>query len=202
MELKEVQKLLEKFYEGISSLEEEAALHNFFLNENIPRELEPDRLYFESMEAGKLNMQPDADLTSDILQAITTPDQKKIKTRGVMTGLYPWIGAAAGLLLILGSYFFLSRQHPKDTYNDPELAYMEAQKILYYVSSKLNEGTQPLSLIEKAGRKTAPLSKMEVMNRSLNRLQEISSVSGQINRLQPFKQLQDPKGIISEYINK
>ena len=99
MEIKEVQKLLEKFYEGESSPREEAALRTFFLNEEVPTKLEPDRLYFETMETGKRESRPDESLTSDILQTITASDNKHSGRDPFIVRFYPWISAAAGLIL-------------------------------------------------------------------------------------------------------
>jgi len=202
MEIKKVQDLLEKFYEGKSSLEDESVLRSFFLNEEVPEELESDRLYFATMETEKKNLQPDGDLTSDILQAINDSEQSKQGKRSFITRLYPWIGAAAGLLLVLSTYFFLSLQRPKDTFDDPKLAYIEAQKVLLYVSNKLSEGTKPLYIIQETNKKTAPLRNITALDRVVNDMQLISNASGQMSRLQALEPLQDPKTIISTYIKK
>jgi hypothetical protein len=58
--------------------------------------------------------------------------------------------AAAGVLILAGTYFFfLHRAEPRDTFSDPQLAYAETMKILYNVSSKINQGTRPLNSLGK-----------------------------------------------------
>jgi hypothetical protein len=61
-------------------------------------------------------------------------------------------GIAAGIVIIIGSWLFLSRQATADTFRDPEIAYAETMKILYEVSSKMNRGAASL----------APVSKMNI----------------------------------------
>ena len=202
MEIKEIQKLLEKFYEGQSSPEEETILRTFFLNKEVPVGLEPDRLYFETMETGKRESRPEESQSSDILQAIKVSEPDLLESDSKIARFYPWISAAAGLVLVLGTYFFLSHQQPKDTYNDPQLAYMEAKKVLYYVSSTLNNGTRHLDVIQKTNQKIAPLQKMEVVNRAMNEMKKISEISDQVDKLKPLDRLQDPKNIISNYTKK
>ncbi|MEM9830682.1 MAG: HEAT repeat domain-containing protein [Bacteroidota bacterium] len=46
MEAKEIRKLLDRYYEGESTLVEEKQLHSYFAQENVPADLEADRSQF------------------------------------------------------------------------------------------------------------------------------------------------------------
>ena len=46
MELNEIKILLEKFYEGLTSLEEERILRDYFRNQSVPEELISDKDLF------------------------------------------------------------------------------------------------------------------------------------------------------------
>jgi hypothetical protein len=62
------------------------------------------------------------------------------------------------------------------TYDDPELAYLEARKTLLYVSQKLNYGTRELSGISKMNSGVDNLRNLEKLNSSLYKLKLISRI--------------------------
>ena len=60
------------------------------------------------------------------------------------------LSSAAAVLLIIASYLlFIQKDEPIDTFSDPSLAYAETVKILYSVSSKLNNGINALEPVNK-----------------------------------------------------
>jgi len=64
--------------------------------------------------------------------------------------LIPVLSAAAGLIILAGSYFFFVHEKlPEDTFSDPKIAYAETMKILMDVSTQLNHGTQSLQAVGK-----------------------------------------------------
>ena len=96
------------------------------------------------------------------------------------------LSAAAGLLILGGSYFFFVRKtEPVDTFSDPEIAYAETIKILRDVSSQLNHGAQvlePVGKINEISRKSfESLNKstriIEKNLRKLDKLQRAIKIS-------------------------
>jgi len=78
--------------------------------------------------------------------------------------------AASYLLLVGTAAFFVFRNTGNkltDTYSDPQLAYLEAEKTLMFVSEKINLGMQPLSNIEAMNTGTRPLKSLEKMEENL-----------------------------------
>lgn len=74
----DIKSLLEKYYRGNSSVEEELILSNYFLTEeDIPAEYEADRILFASMAKDKGSFTAPADLESDIISRIGKVRGKK-----------------------------------------------------------------------------------------------------------------------------
>ncbi len=128
MELSNIEKLLEKYFEGETTISEEKKLKVYFTRETVPSHLERyiDLFQYFSKESN-----------------ITATKDLKLKTS--KTFRYSWIGFAASVALIAG--IFLTKTTPSDpvdTYEDPEIALQETKKILNMVSQYMNEGKQGL----------------------------------------------------------
>jgi len=133
MELSNIEKLLEKYFEGETTISEEQELKVYFTREIVPSHLEryKDLFQFFSEES---NITATKDVTN-----ITG---KKYR--------YAWVGMAASIVLIAG--IFLSRTTPvkqADTFDDPEIALQETKKILNMVSQYMNEGAQGLVYLQE-----------------------------------------------------
>jgi hypothetical protein len=147
MNSEEIKRLLEKYYEGDSTSQEELLLKKFFSEEDVPGDLNDEKEIFMYYRQSSQIPEPSADFEDRIVSAINAEDGDivRIKRRRLYVTLS---GIAAGLLILAGSYFFFTgRSEPRDTYSDPELAYAETMKILYNVSARLNHGTQALGKI-------------------------------------------------------
>lgn len=71
MDVKYIKDLLEKFYEGTSSQEEDDILSEFFNSrENIPQEMEADRRMFAALSDPSKYAMPPADLQEKIMEAV------------------------------------------------------------------------------------------------------------------------------------
>ena len=153
MNREEIRQLLEKYYSGESTLEEETILRNFFSRDDIPADLMDEQAVFSFYAGSREIPEPSDGFEDRILSAIVASEGRHGKRR-----LYTILsGVAAALLIVAGSYFFFFNQQPlKDTYSDPEIAYAETMKILHDVSARLNKGTEALDkirLIESETRK-------------------------------------------------
>lgn len=207
MKIQEIKNLLERYYKGNSSLSEEESLKTFFSQEEVPLELKPDQdlfLYYlaeKSVEKGNSNH--DAKLRESILNSISSPTRKISLSKGYKGQLYWLSGIAASLILIFASYFLTVNHGPKDTFEDPQLAYLEAKKVLEYVSVKFNEGTQPVKEgISHLDRSMEHLSKMSEINKGFSEVSKVSAFPGEMNALGYLDMLQNPGAIISNYTKK
>lgn len=135
MELDNINHLLEKYFEGETSLAEEAQLQDYFASADVAPELEHYRPLFGYF-AGSRDIVPERE--------IILPGKKK--------GMN-WIPAAASVILLLGAgtfaYFNYGSEKPQDlgTYDDPELAYQQTQKALEMLSHHVNSGVKGIEYI-------------------------------------------------------
>ncbi len=147
MKEEEFKRLIEKYYNGNSTEDEEKALRTCFIENTAPVGYETEReIFIFYNEAGEVP-EPSADFNSRIIKAIddSPGTGRAIRIRKL---LVPLLGAAAGLLILAGSYFFfVHRIEQKDTFSNPEIAYAETMKILMDVSYRMNRGTQSLKSI-------------------------------------------------------
>jgi hypothetical protein len=164
MNEEELKRLIEKYYNGQSTEEEESALRNYFRKENIPEGYEAEKLIFSHYTESMDLPEPSLDFEARILAGIEASD-KKSGSRKMKKYLLPVLSAAAGLLIMAGSYFFFThRAVQNDTFTDPELAYAETIKILRDVSSQLNHGAEVLEPVGKINEMTK--KSIETINKS------------------------------------
>lgn len=139
MVLNNIEELLEKYYLGETSLQEEQQLKAYFSENEVPEHLKSYQVMFQYFEETK---QEHATKTSSLL---TKTSVKKKSYR------YQWISVAAVAVLMFGLY--LSRPEPVKT----ELSQLSAEELELYhrtvealelVSSQLNKGKQQLVVLD------------------------------------------------------
>src|ERR1035437_8681367 len=100
MNEKELNFLLEKFYNGESSEAEEYDLREFFKNKEIPEGYETEKEIFGYFVSSKQIPQPSINFEARILHAIDSSVGNK-KVRNFRKYIFPLLGAAAGILLLM-----------------------------------------------------------------------------------------------------
>ena len=183
--------MLDRFYLGETSMEEEKLLQEYFSTPGIPEELMPDRDLFRAMGHARDSVHVPEDLNQKILDVIDQQEKKEVRTRRI--SVFSLSGLAAGLLVVIALYvgYFrdgasgpLASVELSDTYDDPQEAYEEARKTLAYVSSKLNTGTSGLEHVVKASKTTSdPLKSLSKINKGSKEL----SLLGQLQRVEQFE---------------
>jgi hypothetical protein len=155
MEYNKIRELLEKYWEGETSLEEEEMLRSFYAAEHndLPADLLEAQPLFRYFTA-------EANLELPELPAIST----------VIAQLPPvkpwehWMKSAAVFLIAIGLGYagrqYQEKQHrmevvfaQRDTYEDPQQAFAATQKALRLLAKNLNKGTsqvQKLSYFNEA----------------------------------------------------
>jgi len=149
MKEEDLKKLIEKYYSGDSTGEEERTLRDYFNNDKIFEGYETEKEIFSYYSSSSEIPEPSIDFEKKILAAIDTQEMRK-ESPGIRKYLFPALSAAAGLLILAGSYFFFTnRSESSDTFKDPEIAYAETVKILRDISSQLNHGALGLEPVGK-----------------------------------------------------
>ncbi len=144
MKREELKELLEKYYGGQTSMEEEERLKKYFSGKDILPGYEVEKEIFSHYTSSESIPVPSVDFEDRILGNIDDFERRQ-KTISLKKRYITIISAAATILLLVGSYFiFFNREAQEDTFTDPQIAYAETMKILYDVSAKLNKGTEAL----------------------------------------------------------
>ncbi len=171
-----IEKLLEAFYNGTTTQEEETLLHKFFNDENIPEKWHMERDLFHALYDSSDIRIPEGfserlehQIDRHINKASTINESKTVVSHTKIRRLLISMGSiAAAVLLLTGIFFFHDRSSINDdvitdTYTDPQEAAAVAEKALALVSSNLNKGLSPLEKARESIDKTN-----ELLNESLN----------------------------------
>ena len=138
MVLNNIEKLLEKYENGETSLKEEQQLKHYFSQETVAPHLE---MYKPMFAYFLVNQQEQ--FTKDV----------PLKTKRTFN--YKWISVAAVAVLMLGVYF----NQPIDvgTIEDPQLAFNEVSKALEMISNNFNKGASTVGYLNEVNKGTATL---------------------------------------------
>lgn len=137
MELSEIEKLLERYDEGETSLAEERKLKEYFLKGDVPEHLRSYQLMFTfaAKQAGE--------------KLENTP---KISSQ-TRENWYTWSSIAAIFIVALGIFFFnesSQRMHESDMASiEEEIALQKAKETLTMVSQFMNEGKSDLVYLKE-----------------------------------------------------
>ncbi|MEN6296257.1 MAG: hypothetical protein ABFD61_09055 [Chloroherpetonaceae bacterium] len=145
MDINIIKRLLEKFYDGETSLEEEAILSDYFNNEDIPEELQKYQAQFAFY-------QQERNITFDNLDFELPP---KMPSKNYNRQRLYWAASIAATILIFVSILFLLPQNPFSkshsrtiTVSNPDSTYAITKNTLYAVSKNLNKGLGKLQKFE------------------------------------------------------
>lgn len=154
MNIKEIEKSLEKYYEGNSSLSEEKILREFFSREDVPDYLKIHQPLFQwaTKEQYQEVNAPEFD------QQLTHRLLKESDNREILIARHPhrfhyFAGIAASILLLIGLFFtyrqdIFNRREVKDNV-ETELAYAEAREALIFLSANFNVGIKQVEHLQK-----------------------------------------------------
>ena len=146
MVLNNIEKLLEKYEDGETSLKEEHVLKNYFASDTVAPHLE---MYKPMFAYFLVNQQEQ--FTKDV----------PLKTKRTFN--YKWLSVAAVAVLMVGFYFnqpIVSsyENYAYGTYNEPQEALDEITKSLAMISSSFNKGTSAVGYLNEVNKGTATLS--------------------------------------------
>lgn len=135
-----IQQLLEKFYEGNSSTEEEKILYDFFKSDSVPKELTKEKeLYLTLKESSNKNIEIPKGLEQKLSSAI---DNAYFKEQTKKKRAHILIRIAAVAFLFLGSYtYFNHLQKTKEIKRNEEIC-LALTSSLREVSQEINYGIE------------------------------------------------------------
>lgn len=189
MNLQKIEKLIKKYEQGNTSLEEENLLLDFFRKGEVPYRLRSYKDLFSFIDSSKKEELPDEHFDEKIMAAITN-NKPETRRNARKIKMYSVLAVAAGIVILIGLYFRFNNQLQgvHDTYDDPVLAYAEAKKILLKVSGNLNTGVDELKNVSE-------------FNNGMNELNMISAFDNGMRNLEKISILEESKEIITTKTN-
>lgn len=170
--------LLEKYFEGNTSLEEEQILRGYLKEHSFPDELKSEALWFSELDRQRNSKSDISELEQQLSSWVDHQNKKEKNIR-----FRNWtLGIAAGLALAIGTTFFFQYKQTKkyrDTYQDPQIAYLEAKKVLLYVSQTLNHGTEKLQTVSRIDEGANEMSIFSTFGSGLKNLELVSKYNDQ-----------------------
>lgn len=195
MNKEKLNKLLDRYYEGLSTSEEENTLREYFSGEDILPGYEAEKEIFAHFSSVRSVPEPEADFEERMLRGVFE-SEKGSRSLKVERQSYRklWIGIsgiAASILIAISAYFYTDRSPVyKDSYSDPAIAYAETRKILFDVSSKMNKAKSSLE----------PVGKMNKMNKkSFSALNKSTSII--VKNLKNLENLEGKESLSKEIKN-
>lgn len=157
----EISKLLEKYFEAQTSLQDEETLKQYFGSDKVKPEHEPYRVLFGVFEAEAQVGYP-AELHRD-------EDFENRKTRNFRLKVISFSGMAAAVVLAV----WLFNYHPAPAdyavlngkrVDNPELAQQLAQDQLNKVNRVLAKSMKPMNSLQKVKQSLEPMRKISELN--------------------------------------
>lgn len=131
MELVKIEKLIEKYIEAKTTLEEEKLLKEYFLNNNVPAHLESYKSIFTYFKNSSLE---------HFDKSITLPNEKNNRS------YLKWLSVAAMLIFFIG--IFSVYQKDLKEKEEARIAYAETQKALNMIAQTLNKGNNAIAQLQ------------------------------------------------------
>jgi hypothetical protein len=163
MNQQELDKLIEKYYQGLTDEEEEKRLFDKISSGKLPAEYSEDLAILMGLAGGKDDIpEPDSGFEARIMEAIDR-DDSGARVISLKRRIYSAVSVAATLLIVISSYLLVRNNgQPADTFDDPVLAYNATIEVLSRVGETLNTGSDVIS----------ELSVISTAEDNLNRLSE------------------------------
>ncbi|MBE0651890.1 MAG: hypothetical protein IH595_13760 [Bacteroidales bacterium] len=177
MNYNSIKELLERFYAGETSLEEEAILKQFFAEGDVPEELRADQELFRSMTAfGEESL-----LDEDFDKAVLAQMEGSSFHWGRHEWIYTLSGFAAAAVIVISLWIggvFSPQQQLPGTINNPKVAYIETRRVLAEVSDNLNKGIVPVrNAAEKLDQPMQQMSKIKDMEQALDKVKYLEQIN-------------------------
>lgn len=153
----ELKRLVTRFWDGESTLEEEKALKDLVAYGNLPEAYDDLAAYFESMGALSDELTLDSSFDDALLEKIDQSEQKQTSVRSLVKPRFIWAAAAAVVLAFCFVLLKAPNETPnlvetgQETYSKEELqtAFEQTQAALLLISSKMNNVTTHADQLNK-----------------------------------------------------
>eukprot|EP01107_Rhizomastix_libera_P012619 TRINITY_DN3202_c0_g1_i1.p1 TRINITY_DN3202_c0_g1~~TRINITY_DN3202_c0_g1_i1.p1 ORF type:complete len:187 (-),score=2.28 TRINITY_DN3202_c0_g1_i1:491-1051(-) len=186
MKTSEIKKLVEAFYNGETTIEEEKLLLSYFQGEDVAEELLKERdLFLDLYKSEPIDVPLHLEAKLDtLIDELAAKETVKVELKPVSKKKYilRWAGSiAAGIAILITAGIYFNKQEKETTApiaqtidktidKADEQKIKEAQEALVLLSSKFNKGMDQLALVSTNLDKTN-----EILNKTFNRKKDKES---------------------------
>ncbi len=156
MELANIDKLLESYFEGNTSLKEEMELGAFFNSNKVPAHLEMYRPMFKSFSEAR-----EVQSTRELKLPIAKPKS---------TFMVWSIAASIAIVLGVGSLFFFQNTGLTAEQEEALMAYNQAKETMLLLSENLNKGASKITYLEEFEQGTSAINIINQFNETRNKI--------------------------------
>ncbi|MBE0637855.1 MAG: hypothetical protein IH598_04995 [Bacteroidales bacterium] len=187
MNTREIEKLLDRYFEAETSQEEEQLLKQFFLSDNVPAHLQQHIPLFRFANSER-TLSTKSDVETFLMKKIEQSKRVSFKSRRMW---YVVSGVAASVLLLL-TIITETRQTNvvADRNYSPEeiqLAWLQTKEVLAYTSGKINRGTDPLGNVSKINSGASAINQLGKLDEGMTQLnQGLKRIDGGVDHLSKF----------------
>ena len=172
MNIKEIEQLLELYYEGNTTLAEEKLLKQFFSGDDVPEHFRLHQQMFRFFTA-ETTLTLNDEQQNKVLMRRIEQYREETSTISLVPGkrrLYYFSGIAAGLLILIGLVFTIRnevgrRHHDELANTSNEFAYAQTKEALLMVSVGLNTG---LDAVQRFKTLNNAMEKIQRINKFYN----------------------------------
>jgi hypothetical protein len=168
MDLLKIKSILDKYYKGETSLEEEKILKEFFRQQTHLDNTQADQQIMGHFDSGMVSVP--AGFEKELMQVIEDEWESESKLRLGTT--LKWAGSVAAILIItFAVLLYNGREKPvviADTYSNPEAAYIKTKQVLVFISKTMNKNSNGLKYLSDANKSINRCKKLNKINETLN----------------------------------
>ena len=150
MESVRIEKLLDRYFEAETTLEEEKLLQEYFNGRDVAADLEQYRDMFVYF----------SESSSEVSERNLSLGQNKFYLR--------WLSVAAMLIFFFGAYTVYQQNETER--EEARLAYMETQRALELISSNLNKGTGAIAQLDNFNKGTGAMNQLSAFENTKNKV--------------------------------
>lgn len=185
-----IKDILSKYYDGLTSIEEEKLLKKYFLEHKIPESLLTDQSILYASRKEEIYLFPNNELWDKIKQNESKHNRYRKTVRLISS-----LAASLLIMISLGIGFYLSFEKKSiivaDTFSNPEDAYKAVQKYLGFTSTKLSYAYTEIKPIEKLSIPCDAIQPFSDIDKNLQRLNHLNRLKSTSQKLERFSIITD-----------
>ena len=167
MDLHKIKILLDKYYQGETSLEEERILKEYFSQQNSQKNNLADNHIMNYFDSQKVVIP--TNLNEELNDIVENEWKHDTKLRFIK--IVKWAASIAAVIVFAIGIMIFSKDKPSmyaDTFQTHDEAYMETKRVLLFISNTMNNKTGSLKYLSNAGNSLIHITKLSEIDKTLN----------------------------------